>query len=206
MEAKLHLNKPNPTLVTSSLVKRGIKKVQVLSMRKGLRELVNGTSNSLSSLNCSGCYNLSDSFMEGAFQVKKEYKALKTLNLSLCKEVNDETLGRISQTTTNLEDLDLAGCNKITNGGLLFIGWGLKKLKRLNLRSCRQLTDHGIAHLAGIALKDTHFDQIYASDLDRAFDTASIISSNNLHTSKVDNKENHITVQSNKLINQNEHN
>ena len=150
VDAKLHLNKPNPTLITSSLVKRGIKKVQVLSMRKGLKELVNGLTN-MESLNLSGCYNLSDSFMEGAFQAKKEYINLKTLNLSLCKEVNDDTLGRIAQTTTNLEDLDLAGCSKITNGGLIFIGWGLKKLKRLNLRSCRQLTDHGIAHLAGIA-------------------------------------------------------
>ena len=99
-------------------------------MRKGLRELVNGLTN-MGSLNLSGCYNLSDSFMECAFQAKKEYPALKTLNLSLCKEVNDETLGRIAQTTANLEDLDLAGCSKITNGGLLFIGWGLKKLKRL---------------------------------------------------------------------------
>ena len=150
VEAKLHLNKPNPNVVTSSLVKRGIKQVQVLSMRKGLKELVNGLTN-MESLNLSGCYNLSDSFMEGAFQAKKEYSSLKTLNLSLCKEVNDDTLGRIAQTTTNLEDLDLAGCSKITNGGLIFIGWGLKKLKRLNLRSCRQLTDHGISHLAGIA-------------------------------------------------------
>ena len=149
VEAKLHLNKPNPNVVTSSLVKRGIKQVQVLSMRKGLKELVNGLTN-MESLNLSGCYNLSDSFMEGAFQAKKEYSSLKTLNLSLCKEVNDDTLGRIAQTTTNLEDLDLAGCSKITNGGLIFIGWGLKKLKRLNLRSCRQLTDHGISHLAGI--------------------------------------------------------
>ena len=119
-------------------------------MRKGLKELVNGLTN-MESLNLSGCYSLSDSFMEGAFQAKKEYSSLKTLNLSLCKEVNDDTLGRIAQTTTNLEDLDLAGCSKITNGGLIFIGWGLKKLKRLNLRSCRQLTDHGISHLAGIA-------------------------------------------------------
>jgi len=45
--------------------------------------------------------------------------------------VNDDTLGRIAQTTTNLEDLDLAGCSKITNGGLIFIGWGLKKTEKI---------------------------------------------------------------------------
>ena len=36
--------------------------------------------------------------------------------------------------------------------------------------------------------------------MERAFDTASIICSNNIHTSKTDNKENHATVQGNKLL------
>ena len=56
------------------------------------------------------------------------------------------------------------------------------------------------AQLAGIALKDIHFDQIYASDLERALETAIIISSNNLNTSKTDNKANPTAVQTNKLL------
>lgn len=56
------------------------------------------------------------------------------------------------------------------------------------------------AQLAGVALKDIYFDHVYASDLGRAFDTASIIISNNLHTSKTYNNKTHNRVQSNKLL------
>eukprot|EP00096_Caligus_rogercresseyi_P013859 TRINITY_DN6457_c0_g1_i1.p1 TRINITY_DN6457_c0_g1~~TRINITY_DN6457_c0_g1_i1.p1 ORF type:complete len:539 (-),score=131.84 TRINITY_DN6457_c0_g1_i1:255-1721(-) len=146
VEARLHLNRPNATLFPS-LVKRGISRVQVLSLRKSLRELVNGVPN-LESLNLSGCYNLSDSALDGAFN--KDLPHLKTLNLSLCKEVNDNSLGRIATHCKNLEDLDLGGCTKITNTGLLLVSWGLKKMQRLNLRSCRSVSDIGIGHLCGL--------------------------------------------------------
>lgn len=145
-EAKLHLRRSNPTLFPS-LVRRGIKKVQVLSLRKSLRELVNGIPN-LESLNLSGCYNLSDSALDTAFN--RDIPSLKILNLSLCKEVTDNSLGRIATHCKNLQDLQLGGCTKITNTGLLLISWGLKNIKSLNLRSCWQISDHGIGHLAGI--------------------------------------------------------
>ena len=144
--ASLHLRRPNPTLFPS-LVRRGIKKVQVLSLRKSLRELVNGIPN-LESLDLSGCYNLSDSALDSAFN--RDIASLKTLNLSLCKEITDSSLGRIAQYCKNLEELQLGGCTKITNTGLLLISWGLKKIRRLNLRSCWQISDHGIGHLTGI--------------------------------------------------------
>merc|ERR1712223_1865315 len=145
-EAKLHLRRPNPTLF-SSLVRRGIRKVQVLSLRKSLRELVNGIP-TLETLNLSGCYNLSDSALDTAFN--RDLACLKVLNLSLCKEVTDSSLGRIATHCKNLEILELGGCTKITNTGLLLISWGLKKIKSLNLRSCWQISDHGIGHLTGI--------------------------------------------------------
>ncbi|XP_040579571.1 F-box/LRR-repeat protein 14 [Lepeophtheirus salmonis] len=146
VEARLHLNRPNTTLFPS-LVKRGITRVQVLSLRKSLRELVNGIPN-LESLNLSGCYNLSDSALDGAFN--KDLPNIKRLNLSLCKEVNDNSLGRIATHCKNLEELDLGGCTKITNTGLLLVSWGLKNIKRLNLRSCRSISDHGLGHLSGL--------------------------------------------------------
>lgn len=146
MTASLHLSRSNPTLFPS-LVKRGIKHVQVLSLRRSPRELVAGIPN-LESLNLSGCYSLSDANLEQAFT--KEVSSLTSLNLSLCKDVTDNSLGRIATNCKNLESVDLAGCTKITNAGILLLSWGLKKLKHLNLRSCRQISDQGIAHLCGI--------------------------------------------------------
>ena len=142
----MHLGRSNPHLYPS-LVRKGIKNVQVLSLRRSLRELMNGIPN-LESLNLSGCYNLSDSALDGAFN--KDLPHLKTLNLSLCKEVSDNSLGRIATHCKNLESLNLGGCSKITNTGLLLVSWGLKHIRTLNLRSCRQISDNGIAHLAGI--------------------------------------------------------
>ena len=146
VEAKLHLGRPNPFLYPS-LVRRGIKKVQVLSLRKSLRELLIGIPN-LEVLNLSGCYNLTDPALESAFN--RELPSLKELNLSLCKDVSDNSLGRIATNCKNLCSLDLGGCVKVTNTGLLLISWGLKKLNFLNLRSCRQISDHGIGHLSGL--------------------------------------------------------
>ena len=146
VEARLHLGRSN-SYIYPSLVRRGIKKVQVLSLRKSLRELVNGIPN-LEVLNLSGCYNLTDSAVESAFS--RELPSLKELNLSLCKDVSDNSLGRIATNCKNLCSLDLGGCIKVTNTGLLLISWGLKKLIFLNLRSCRQISDHGIGHLSGV--------------------------------------------------------
>ena len=146
IEARLHLGRPNSYLYPS-LVRRGIKKVQVLSLRKSLREIVTSISN-LEVLNLSGCYNLTDSALEFAFN--REVPSIKELNLSLCKDVSDNSLGKIATNCKNLCSLDLGGCAKVTNTGLLLISWGLKKLAYLNLRSCRQISDHGIGHLSGL--------------------------------------------------------
>jgi len=146
MTAMLHLNRSNPTLF-SSLATKGIKHVQVLSLRRNYRELVQGVPN-IKSLNLSGCYSLSDANLDLTFS--KEVLSLTSLNLSLCKELSDSSLTRIALKCPNLENIDLAGCSKITNGGLRFLSWNLSKLKTLNLRSCRQVSDAGIANLCGM--------------------------------------------------------
>ncbi|XP_064606275.1 F-box/LRR-repeat protein 14-like [Liolophura sinensis] len=146
VEAKLHLRRANPSLFPS-LVKRGIRKIQVLSLRRSLREVIGGIP-CLESLNLSGCYNVTDIGLAQAFV--QEWPHITVLDLSLCKQIKDESLGRIAQFLKNLEVLELGGCCNITSIGLRLIAWGLKKLKRLNLRSCRNISDDGIGHLAGL--------------------------------------------------------
>ncbi|KAK7496136.1 hypothetical protein BaRGS_00012546 [Batillaria attramentaria] len=145
VEARLHLRRANPSLFPS-LVKRGIRRVQVLSLRRSLRDVVTGIPN-VESLNLSGCFNITDSGLTQAFP--QDLPTLTVLNLSLCKQVTDLGLGRIAQHLKNLEVLELGGCSNVTNTGVLFIAVGLRKLKSLNLRSCRLVSDQGIGYLAG---------------------------------------------------------
>uniref|UniRef100_A0A6P7GRN8 F-box/LRR-repeat protein 14 n=1 Tax=Diabrotica virgifera virgifera TaxID=50390 RepID=A0A6P7GRN8_DIAVI len=147
VEAKLHLRRgANPSLFPS-LVRRGIKRVQVLSLRRSLRDVIQGIPN-IESLNLSGCYNVADVGITHGFSA--ECPSLTQLNLSLCKQVTDNSLSRIAQYLKNLEVLELGGCCNVTNTGLVLIAWGLKKLKRLNLRSCWHVSDQGIGHLSFI--------------------------------------------------------
>lgn len=146
VEAKLHLRRANPSLF-ASLVRRGIKRVQVLSLRRSLRDVMQGIPN-LESLNLSGCYSVADVSITHAFI--SDAPNLTQLNLSLCKQVTDNSLSRIAQYLKNLEVLELGGCCNLGNTGLVLIAWGLKNLKRLNLRSCWHVSDLGIGHLAGV--------------------------------------------------------
>ena len=148
--ARLHLSQSSDPLFPS-LVRRGIKKVQVLSVRamKVIGTLLTGLP-TLSSLDLSGCVNLSDTVLETGFLI--DLPALTHINLSLCKKVTDNSLGRIGTRCRNLERLDLGGCTKITNSGLLLLAsrtLPLLSLTNLNLRSCWQVTDNGISALAG---------------------------------------------------------
>lgn len=58
VEAKLHLRRANPSLFPS-LQARGIRRVQILSLRRSLSYVIQGMAN-IESLNLSGCYNLTD--------------------------------------------------------------------------------------------------------------------------------------------------
>lgn len=146
-EATLHLRRATP-FIFNSLIRRGIRKVQVLSLRRTLKDVVFGLPQ-LESLNLSGCYNVTDLNLGHSFSA--DLPNLKVLDLSLCKQITDTSLSRIAQHLKNLEVLELGGCSNITNTGLLLIAWGLKKLRHLNLRSCWHISDQGIGHLAGLS-------------------------------------------------------
>lgn len=143
--ARIHIKKSSYVLY-SSLVRRGINCVQVLSMRRSLKEVVNGMPR-LEVLNLSGCYNLSETILE--YALNKELPCLKSLDLSLCRDITDSSLGKIATHCKNLEELNLAGCIRVSNSGVLLISWGLKKLKKLNLRSCKRISDFGIESVLG---------------------------------------------------------
>lgn len=154
VEAKLHLRKPVQGLFTS-LGRRGIKRFQVLSMKRSLRELIYQVPN-VERLNLSGNYSVTDIGLAHAFHMP--LPSLTQLDLSLCKQVTDSSLGRIAQNLRCLEVLEMGGCSHITNTGLLLIAWGLPRLKRLNLRSCWHISDHGIGHLCGKGLAEDSDD------------------------------------------------
>lgn len=148
VHAKLHLKKGTQPTFFQSFVKRGIRHVQILSLKRTIKDVVTGIKN-LESLNLSGCYNVTDAGLAHGFSLDLPH--LKVLDLSLCKQVTDQSIGRIVQNLKNLETLELGGCSNISNTSLLLIAWGLKRLKRLNLRSCWQITDQGIGHLSGLS-------------------------------------------------------
>ncbi|CAG2105141.1 unnamed protein product, partial [Medioppia subpectinata] len=135
-----------------SLVRRGIKKIQLLSIRRSVREVVVGVPK-LESLNLIGCYNLTDEWLTSA--LTHRMNSLTELNLSMCKPITDHSLERIGDHLKNLEHLDLSGCSNITNTGLLELSMELKRLKYLNLRSCRHVSDVGIGHIAGATQETT---------------------------------------------------
>uniref|UniRef100_A0A1A9ZKV0 F-box domain-containing protein n=1 Tax=Glossina pallidipes TaxID=7398 RepID=A0A1A9ZKV0_GLOPL len=168
VEAKLHLKRSSPSLF-NCLVKRGIKKVQILSLRRSLKDLVLSVP-ALNSLNLSGCFNVTDVNLGHAFSV--DLPNLKILDLSLCKQITDTSLGRIAQHLKNLQTLDLgighlAGlnkataegnleleflglqdCNRLSDEALGHIAQGLTSLKSINLSFCLSITDSGLKHLA----------------------------------------------------------
>ena len=160
-----------------SLKTRGIKRIQILNIRKSLKEIADCLP-TLSSINMSGCSGISDVVLGKAFcQVDTEIinifrytwdlsvtsalftivrdalycqdlPTLASIDPSLCKEVTDRTCDLIAAHCANLEDLQLGGYTGISNASLKTIAGGLRRLRRLNLRSCWQVSDAGVLPLA----------------------------------------------------------
>jgi len=146
VEAKLHLTHTNWTPFPS-LIRRGIKRVQLLSMRRGARDALAAAIRDLESLSLRGCHGLTDVAISPALET--HLPALISLDISLCRQLTDSTLSRVVSVAPNLETLDVGGCSDITDNGILLIACGLKRLRSLCLRSCRLVSDVGVAHLAG---------------------------------------------------------
>ena len=146
VEAKLHLERKNPSLFPS-LISRGIRRVQVLStgFHRSLKDVTTGIKN-LESINLSGCFHVTDRDIMHAFS--HSFPCVRELNLSLCKQISDHSLSNISKTLPNLCVLDLGGCSNVTNSGLYHLASELKHLRTLNLRSCRHVSDKGIGFVA----------------------------------------------------------
>lgn len=145
VEARLHLRKSSIALFPS-LIRRGIVRIQVLSMKRGLKDVICGVPG-LQTVNLSGCYNITDTTLEGA--IATALPSITQLNLSLCKSLTDSSVERVSQFLPNLTELNIAGCSFVTANGLMYIAWGLSNLKLLNLRSCRQVSDRGVGNICG---------------------------------------------------------
>ncbi|ELU11898.1 hypothetical protein CAPTEDRAFT_102929 [Capitella teleta] len=145
VEARLHLRRTHPALFPS-LVQRGIQRIQVVSVKRSVSDLVEGVPG-LRSLNLSGCYNVTDVIMTHA--LSHDLPSLVSLNLSLCKVITDSTIACIAGHQKQLQELELGGCAQITTNALLLLACGLSNLRRLNLRSCCKITDEGVAYLTG---------------------------------------------------------
>jgi len=161
VEAKLHLRKPNPTLFPS-LVRRGIKRVQVLSLQKNLKEVTANMPGHLESLVLSGCYNLTDDKIAPAFSPGVDVSSLTSLNLSMCKKIGDHSIYKIctSSAAGSLVSLDLGGCSSLSDLSLVYIEKHIKRLRSLNLRSCRGIKDSGIAILSGVCTTNSKLQPI----------------------------------------------
>ena len=146
-EARLRFSKPfrKPEETYKSLLRRGVRRVKVLSIKKSLGRLFYSVPE-LTNVDLAGCYNINECVMEVTIQ--RELPNLTHLDLGLCKDVGDGTLGRIGTFCHNLRYLSLEGNVRITNAGLLLLAWGAKELKSLNLKSCRNISDHGINVMA----------------------------------------------------------
>ncbi|KAM7314544.1 F-box/LRR-repeat protein 14-like [Ixodes scapularis] len=145
VEAKLRLPDVNPTLY-SSLNRRGIGRIKVVSFKGRLRELLRELPD-LTSLDLSECYVITDSCIVESFV--RQLTSLVSLNLNWCSQVTDVSVACITALLPNLEYLYLAGCEKITDGGMVLIAANLFSLKFLEIKEC-EISNVALGHLAGI--------------------------------------------------------
>lgn len=116
-------------------------------MRRSTRDALAAAVRDLESLSLRGCHGLTDAALSPALDA--HLPALITLDVSLCRQLTDSTLGRVVSVAPNLDSLDVGGCSDITDNGILLIACGLKRLRSLCLRGCRLVSDVGVAHLSG---------------------------------------------------------
>ena len=157
VKAYLHLNNTyhdSSSYLFPSLVDRGIKHIQVLSLKGPLSMVIDGIP-TLETLILKGVYNVSDStichsFQRQSFQPHPMPFLLK-LDVSFCKQISDHSVNRIARAARNLRALNLSGCSSITSRALTAIAMGMPELRKLEIRGCRRVSDNGIMTLAGLS-------------------------------------------------------
>jgi hypothetical protein len=123
------------------------------------------------SLNLSGCWNLTDAWLE---KFVTRCPKMTALDLTNCGRVTDEGLKKVAARCPHLLSLDLSGCDQVTVKGLEKIATGCRNLTSiylsgenvtdtelgaiaiccanltsLNISGCKNVTDAGLEAIAG---------------------------------------------------------
>jgi F-box/leucine-rich repeat protein 2/20 len=107
-------------------------------------ELLKGFSAELTSVNVSGCRNLTDEAIKAIAQ-----RSLRSLDASYCgKLLTDESIKVIASGCPSLESLKVADCKFLTDESLKAVAAGCGGLKTIDVSRCKQLTDESIQALA----------------------------------------------------------
>ena len=121
-------------------------------------------SKSLTNLNVSGRYNVSNSGLnifygiasitnQGGTALSK-MKNLTSLNLCGLFQIGDASLQSIGRHCCKLLDLNVSGCGNVNNNSIKTIAAHLTKLQVLNLSGCVDVGDDGLGYLGGFLRTD----------------------------------------------------
>lgn len=100
--------------------------------------------------------NFNNTHIEALFNKNIDWEAVKTVDLTGCETLCDDTLAMILQKCPNIEHFDITGCTTLTNKAFKIIGKKLddkmliqllentKNTDFLNLSNCKKLTSAGI--------------------------------------------------------------
>lgn len=74
-------------------------------------------------------------------------RQLRTLYLSSCRDVTDETIVAFTTNCLEMRALYLSGCSELTDAAVLSISKNCKKLNVLNVSGCNMITDCSLVKL-----------------------------------------------------------
>lgn len=102
---------------------------------------VGAFSNSLQSLNLSGCVQVVD---EGVFAIAAHCHRLRSINLKKCVRVTSAAIQAIATQCHEIERIRISHCVQVNDDALFTMGSSCGKLKWLDLGACPQVTDLGL--------------------------------------------------------------
>lgn len=149
VEVQLSLSHSGDAPMLQSLERRAIQRVKVPNpddtltrLPRLLRKLPG-----LKSLDLSHCQNLTDERVGTTFEPRR-CTSLTSLNLSGCFKVTDMAVDCVTRQLPNLEVLNLNGCGCVSDWGMCLIARRLRKLFVLEVRACK-VSDAGLMLIAG---------------------------------------------------------